>query len=243
MAGFLAPLNDELRLTEVLGADLAAHVQCRVNPRARRVSLRVDVAGKAVILVRPRRAASAFVARFVAEKRGWIAAQVAAFPPEIPFGDGHVVSLLGTDLTLRLAPGARSGVWREGQILFVSGRAEHARRRVRDWLKNEARRNLSAMAHEFAARLERTVRRITIRDPRSRWGSCSRDGTLSLSWRLVLAPENVARYVVAHEVAHLKHMNHSAVFWRTVDGLVDDAATARAWLRRHGAALHGFGGI
>ena len=137
-----------------------------------------------------------------------------------------------------IAPGSSSSM----TILFVSGRAEHLKRRVRDWLKEEARRSLGVLAHEFAARLARPVRRITIRDPRSRWGSCSRDGTLSLSWRLVLAPERVARYVVAHEAAHLKHMNHSAAFWRTVDSLVDDAAPARAWLRRHGAALHGFGG-
>lgn len=241
MAGFLNFSIPDLDLATLLGADLARHVQTRVNPRARRVSLRVDAAQKSVVLVRPRRVANSFVAQFVSEKRAWIARQVAGFPTALPFGDGALISVLGDDLTVQLATDARRGVWREGSTLFVSGRAEHLKRRVRDWLKDEARRRLGAMAHEFAAQLARPVKRIIIRDPRSRWGSCSRDGTLSLSWRLVLAPEHVARYVVAHEAAHLKHMNHSAAFWRTVDGLVDDATTARAWLRRHGATLHCFG--
>jgi predicted metal-dependent hydrolase len=126
---------------------------------------------------------------------------------------------------------------------MVSGQLEHVPRRACDWLRAEAKRELSTMVRQAAERLGRPVARISIRDPRSRWGSCNRNGVICLSWRLALAPTPVARYVVAHEVAHLRHLNHSAAFWRTVATLVDGVEEARAWLRAHGASLHRFGRI
>lgn len=239
MAWLLRKTAADLDLAEILGADLADRVRTVHNPRARRVSLRVDTAEGVVVLVRPRRAGDAFVAQFVTAKRRWIAQQLAKIPQPVAFGDGMALSVLGETLSVCLAPEKRGGVWREGAVLFVSGRPEHAARRIRDWLKGEARRHFGPMARELAGKLDRTVTHLIIRDPRSRWGSCNRDGTVSLSWRLMLAPATVARYVVAHEVAHLKHMNHRPAFWRTVEALVDDAKSARVWLKRHGASLHG----
>lgn len=239
MAWLLKSPPGEIDLAGILGADLAARVRTLDNPRARRVSLRVDTAAGVIVLVRPRRVSPSFVTAFVSDKRNWIADQLARLPEAIAFENGMSLSVLGEALTVQLAPEKRGGVWRDGDALFVSGRPEHAPRRIRDWLKEEARRHFGPMARELASTLERSVTRLMIRDPRSRWGSCNRDGTVSLSWRLMLAPAAVARYVVAHEVAHLKHMNHRPAFWRTVDTLVDDADSARAWLKRHGASLHG----
>ncbi|MCB2106286.1 MAG: M48 family metallopeptidase [Rhodobacteraceae bacterium] len=228
-------------LSEILGSDLAARLSVRSHPRARRVSLRVDSQAGVIVLVRPRRASEKFIAAFVAEKKSWIAkhaAQLDALPGETSVADGMTISLFGEAVTVRHAGQSRAGVWREGDILYVSGRAEHLARRVRDWLKAEARRELTQIAREFAAVIERKVARVGVRDTRSRWGSCNAKGEISLSWRLILAPADVARYVVAHEVSHLKHLDHSPAFWRTVAELCPGRENARAWLKRNGAALH-----
>lgn len=240
MARFLEPPSDP-DLGQVLDTALIEKIRHRISPRARRMSLRVDAAAGAIVLVRPRRVGSSLVLKFVAQQRRWIERQVAALPTAAPLCDGSLISMLGTDLTIRHSVAGRAGVRRDGETLMVSGAVEHLARRVRDWLKIEAKRELGAMVRDVAATLGRPARRVIFRDPKSRWGSCGPDGTISLSWRLVLAPVRVARYVVAHEVAHLKHMNHSLAFWRTVDMLVDDRKAARAWLRTNGAILHQFG--
>jgi len=210
----------------------------RISPRARRLSLRVDAASGCVVLVRPHRAGDTLARQFLAEKQGWIERHLAAMPAPIMLGDGSEICALGEKCVVRAAPAAKRGVWREENIIYVSGAAEHFSRRLKDHLKAEARAQFGLWARAYAAVLGVKVSRVSVRDTVSRWGSCTRDGRLSLSWRLMFAPRDVAAYVVAHEVAHLRHMNHSAAFWRTVDGLVPDMKTARAWLRRHGGELH-----
>ena len=123
----------------------------------------------------------------------------------------------------------------------MSGRAEHLPRRVRDYLKAEAKQELSVRSHDKAAAIGQRVTRVTLRDTKSRWGSCSHQGALSYSWRLILAPESVLDYVAAHEVAHLVHMDHSPSFWRLVADLHPDPDSARAWLKRDGSALWRYG--
>src|SRR5690606_6087885 len=149
---------------------------------------------------------------FARERREWIRRQLDALPPRRPFVDGAEIPLLDVPHVLRHRPDARRGVWREGGALNVSGQAEHLSRRVHDWLREEARRLIAPRAQASAARLSRAAGRITIRDPRTRWASCSRDGAMSFSWRLALAPEWVLDYVVAHEAAHLVEMNHGPAF-------------------------------
>lgn len=216
-------------------------VRVRRSPTARRMTLRVDSARLVLLLVLPSRVPLAEGLRFARDKADWIAARLAAQPPRRPFGDGVVVPVRGVDHVIRHRPEARRGVWAEDGMLSVSGAAEHLPRRVEDWLRREAKRQLADSARVYAARLGRTVGRVSVRDPKARWGSCTARGDLSFSWRLVLAPMAVADYVVAHEVAHLVELNHSADFWRLVSLLVDDVATPRIWLRRHGATLHAFG--
>jgi predicted metal-dependent hydrolase len=236
MEGLLAVLDGQLTGRDM--ADLASSIELRINPRARRISLRVDQARRKIVLVRPRRCSETLVLKFLAEKRSWVEQQLASMPACDSFADGTLIALLGEAVTLRASATHRRGVWREGDNIFVSGAPEHFARRVRDWLKAEAQRQYAVWAREYAERLEVRVARVSVRDTRSRWGSCTRDGRLSLSWRLILAPHDVARYVVAHEVAHLRHMNHSPAFWRTVESLAGPIKAHRQWLHRHGGQLH-----
>lgn len=240
-----------LDLCAVLPMDLAARVVSVASPRARRVSLRVDPAGARIVLVHPARANPRAVLAFVASRADWIRTHLDALPARIPFTDGACIPIAGADHRLRFAPEARGGVWREGDTILIAGRPEFAARRMKDWLKAEAKRALAPMAHAMAALIGRRVARITVRDTTSRWGSCSADGGLSFSWRLILAPRHVLTYVAAHEVAHLRHLDHGRPFWRTVDAILDgyvteqdarrEAASARDWLRRRGALLHRYG--
>lgn len=216
-------------------------VRIRRSGRAERLSLRLAVGGDGVVLVLPPGVAVADGLRFAQSRHDWLRRRLAALPPRVPFADGAVVPILGVGHRLRHSPEARRGVWIEGGELNVSGGAEHLPRRVADWLRAQALREAAARAHAAAGRLERQPRRITVRDTTSRWASCTVAGDLAFSWRLVMAPDHVFDYVVAHEVAHLAEMNHGPVFWRLVADLAADLAAARDWLRRHGSSLHRYG--
>ncbi|WP_298725870.1 SprT family zinc-dependent metalloprotease [uncultured Ferrovibrio sp.] len=215
--------------------------EIRRNSRARRMLLRVMPRDGAVILVLPTRASLRSGQRFVAEQAEWILARQDERPQVQLWHDGAILPLNGAPHIIRHRPDARGGVWVEGKEIHVSGQAEHLPRRLRDWLKRRARDEFGAAARQMAAELGVKISRITVRDTQSRWGSCSAHGHLSFSWRLLLAPPVVTRYLVAHEVAHLKHMDHSPAFWRLCAQLLgseNELRTARTWLRRHGAALH-----
>jgi len=140
----------------------------------------------------------------------------------------------------------RGTVWVETgdavALLCVAGNTEHLARRVRDFLKREAKRDLEAASRRYAALLGVGVKRIAVRDQSSRWGSCTAGGVLSYSWRLILAPPYVLDYLAAHEVAHLVEMNHSRKFWRVIDGMCPEWRRAKGWLNAQGAALHRYGG-
>lgn len=223
----------------VNGEDL--QVLLSEHTRARRISLRVDPIRGCVILVKPRRTSKAAALAFAHEKAYWISDRLRELVPPVPFSNDTAVPILGTMHTICHQPDARRGVWREPDTLNVSGAGDHLSRRVHDWFKQEARKVISPIAHAYAEKLDRTVTAISLRDTRSRWGSCTVDGKLSFSWRLMMTPESVLNYVVAHEVSHLCELNHSARFWRTVDSLVEDRRTPTAWLKKHGGQLHRYG--
>ncbi len=223
-------------------------MRLRRSRRARRVRLRVDVR-RGVELVLPARASRGEALAFAQGKARWIRARLDALPARVAFVDGARVPLLGVPHIVRLS-GQRdllegldeqAGVEVRGRRLLVKAAPDDAANRLGSWLRERAAQEVGVRARGFATRLGRPASRITLRDPHSRWGSCSVRGALSFSWRLVLAPEPVLDYVVAHEVAHLAEMNHGPRFWSLVQGLVGDAETARAWLRRNGERLHAYG--
>ena len=230
-------------LHDVVG-DLAARMTVRLSPKARRVAVRVDVANGVIELVQPRRMSVRAVLEFAAARKDWIAKHLEMLPPRVEFTDGAAIPFRGRDYVLRLSPQTRAGVFVDGDAIVVSGRPEHARRRLIDWLKAEAKKTIAPQAHALADCIARKVSAVSVRDTTSRWGSCTRRGRLSFSWRLILAPDHVLQYVIAHEVAHLKYMHHGPAFWQAVAQLLgseDSERLARDWLRRNGAVLHRYG--
>ncbi|WP_315762030.1 SprT family zinc-dependent metalloprotease [Sphingomonas sp. Y38-1Y] len=212
------------------------------HPRARRMRLSVDPASGAVRLTLPPRASKRDGLAWAAEKVAWIEAQRARLPRAVPFVPGAVIPFGDEALTLDWRQGAARTPSRDGDRLVVGGPLEGFPGRTERWLKREALALLTAETMAIAARAGVAVERVGIGDPRARWGSCSSDGTIRYSWRLILAPAHVRRFVVAHEVAHRRHMNHGAAFHALEAELLGtDPRPAMAWLRRHGAGLHWLG--
>ena len=227
--------------------DRAAYlVQLRRHRQARRYTLRIDAATREVVLTIPPRG-SLKEARDFAQKHGaWIAARLERLPEAAPFAHGIEVPLRGVTHRIVHRRGQRGTVWTEtddrgDKLLCVAGEPPHLDRRIADFLKREARRDLEAASRRHAQALGVAIRRVSVRDQSSRWGSCSNTGVLSFSWRLILAPPFVLEYLVAHEVAHLAELNHSPRFWRLVRRLYPDTDRARAWLDAHGTDLHRYG--
>jgi predicted metal-dependent hydrolase len=225
-----------------MALDIGAPLSIRVNPRARRLLLRVDASSRAVELVLPYGVPAEHGLRFLQAQRGWIAARLDALPEAVPFAEGAIVPVLGVPHRIRREtdPAAPPVAIVDGEIR-VRGEPAHLPRRVRDHLARLAGQEFSRRGRAYAEEIGKRVARITVRDTTSRWGSCSATGNLSFSWRLILAPEPVIDYVVAHEVAHLAEMNHGPGFWRLVSQLVPDHARPRAWLKRHRSRLLSYG--
>ncbi len=232
------------RTIELGGRTVALVV--RRSARARRLGLRIAGRDDSVELVLPRWSRESEGLAFLRERAEWVLSRLQRLPQRVDFADGAILPLGGEPHTVRHDPGRhhpgrRRPVVIDGAEIIVSGEAAHLNRRLTDWLRAEAKRRIEPLAGEHAAAIGKRITRITVRDQKSRWGSCSPGGRLSFSWRLVLAPAVVLDYVVAHEVAHLAEPNHSPAFWRIVDRLTAKRTEARAWLRRHGTSLHRYG--
>lgn len=211
-------------------------LRLRRSARARRYSLRVSRLDGRVTLTMPSSASRARALDFAREKADWIRDRLAERPSEMLVGYGAVLPVDGLDL--EVVPGARNRlVFGTGRI-EISARSKSVPAAVAGLLRAHARDRLVAAADGFSTELGRPYSRITLRDTRSRWGSCSTDGALMFSWRLILAPRDVLDYVVAHEVAHLQEMNHGPGFWALVENLWPDYRQDRAWLRSNGEELH-----
>lgn len=211
----------------------------RRSARAKRLSLRVSRLDGRVTLSMPRGVSQAAAVAFAREKAGWLRGHLAQrLEPALAVA-GAAFPFEGREVALRAAePGARrSVIYRDG-ALYVPRDEVRALPALRAYLRESARIRLTAASDRFAARLGRGYSQIALRDTRSRWGSCSSDGRLMYSWRLIMAPPAVLEYVAAHEVAHLAHMDHSRAFWRVVEDLFPDHAAQRGWLRTEGNALH-----
>lgn len=216
-------------------------ITLRTSTTAHRLTLRLDSRTGGLMVVHPKRCSKRDALAFAREQGEWIKRHLAALPPAIPFVEGSVIPYLGQPLTITSQPTARRGVWIEGELLCVSGFPEHLPRRVAAWLKAQAKREIEPRARALAEQVGKPVGRITLRDTRSRWGSCSAAGDLNFSWRLVFTPEVVLDYVIAHEIAHLVEMNHSPRFWAVVASLGHEPVAARHWLKKHGAQLFYYG--
>jgi predicted metal-dependent hydrolase len=215
----------------------SATILWRRSKRARRIILRIDAQLGHVIVTLPMRTARSAGVALLRQNADWVATRLAELPQAAPLADGGSVAIDGIPHSIRHMPGRRGGAWIEDGAVHVTGEPEFLARRLRDFLRAEARRRLSGRALAKAAEAGLAVRRVSVRDTRSRWGSCSGDGVLMFCWRLLMAPTYVQDYVVAHEVAHLRHMNHGQDFWALADLLSPHRALAVAWLDQEGARL------
>jgi predicted metal-dependent hydrolase len=209
----------------------------RRSDRARRIRVRVDPRDGAVEVVLPRRAAQREAATAVAELRSWIdrrRAEVAVAQARVAARDG-TVPYLGTDLLLRPEPG-RTRVHRRGDVLLVPDGDPSAA--LERWYRRQARAEIAPRLDAAAAAVGKSYTKLTIRDQRTRWGSCSSTGAMSFNWRLLLAPEAVLDYVVEHEVCHIEVMDHSPRFWALLESRVPDWREHSRWLRRYGSTLN-----
>ncbi len=220
-------------------------VTLRRHPNARNYTLRLKSATGAPVLTMPKRGSLRQARDFLDRHAGWLARQMDKLPKAQPIVDGGMIPVRGVPHRVSHATARRGTVQIEldgdRPVIVVAGAVAHLRRRVLDFLKREARRELEPLVMKHAAALEVTVKAIRFRDQTSRWGSCTATGHLSFSWRLIMAPPYVIDYLAAHEVAHLREMNHSRRFWRLVEALCPQTRQARAWLRAEGARLHAVG--
>ncbi|WP_448581433.1 M48 family metallopeptidase [Thermaurantiacus sp.] len=213
----------------------------RRDPRSRRIVIRPCPASRTVRLTLPARTPLKAGLMLIEANRDWLEAEVERrFVTAIPFRPGMRIPFAGRELLLEGSPGCRARLEADRLVAGIDGGGFN--RRVLAVLRRAASTLLAADAHALARRSGLAIREVRVGDPVRRWGSCSRNGRIAFSWRLVLAPDEVRRAVVAHEVAHLVHFNHSPAFHAAAERLHGaPLASATEWLRAHGPWLHSFG--
>lgn len=226
-----------------------AVVTLRVHPRARRVSLRLDRTRREIVATAPSPRRLAEAADFARERAAWITQRLAELPDAAPVAPGMLLEIFGEPV--RLEAGAGRAKWLpaargEPARIVAMGDGEGYARAVILMIRKRAMAVLSERTAVYAAMLGAPTPKVTIVDARGRWGSCragppGKPGSIRYSWRLALAPFEVADYVAAHECAHLLEMNHGPRFWAHVRALVGPERPHRDWLRAEGARLHAFG--
>lgn len=214
-------------------------VAIRRLPQARRISLRLAPDGSEVRIAMPRWGRTDEALAFARSKAGWIATQLARVPQPVTFAPGMELPYRGERLVLRHQTGApRRAVLDDGELV-LGGPADNFQPRLRRWFEGEARRLLDADLAFYCARADQPSQRLMLSRAQRRWGSCARDGTVRINWRLIMAPDHVRRSVVAHEVAHLVHFDHSPAFHAALADIFEgDIAVANRWLKQEGRSLY-----
>ena len=207
----------------------------RQSSNSRRITLRISALDGKITITGPNYIDFKEFRKFAESKKSWLKSKRKSFEPPIFISEGTKIPIVGIDTKILLSDSPKPK--KVGSILFVS-KEKPVSTQVKNYLKEISRVHLDHMCKEFSERLGSKVSKITLRDTRSRWGSCSNDANLMFSWRLIMAPEDVLAYVAAHEVAHLKHMNHSKDFWETVEYLFGPYKKEWAWLKQNGSSLH-----
>jgi predicted metal-dependent hydrolase len=230
--------------TELVLDGKTVTIAVKLSARARSYRLTVPHHGDPVLTI-PRNGRWTEAQGFLERHRGWLAARLRRAAPRTAFADGELLPLRGVPHRIHATGRLRGRVEVseiDGELsLLVPGEAAHIPRRLTEWLKTEAQRDLAERSNIHAATLGVVVKSVAMRSQSTRWGSCSSTGSLNYNWRLILAPAHVLDYVAAHEVAHLVHMNHSASFWNTVKKALPDMERGKAWLKAHGKVLMGYG--
>jgi predicted metal-dependent hydrolase len=210
-------------------------VTLRNSVRAKRLSLRVSRLDGRVTLTLPKRTPEREGIAFLRSKENWLRGHLVQLRPARAVALGSSIQFRGQPLPILASDHSRARITPEA--IFVSS-SKPVAAQVKALLRHDARDALAAASDRYVLALGRSYTRLTLRDTRSRWGSCSSQGALMYSWRLIMAPPDVLDYVAAHEVAHLVEMNHSQAFWDVVESICPAYQTHRGWLRNHGDTLH-----
>ncbi len=220
------------------------YIELKRSARAKRVSLRLNPAKRSFTLTMPRWMNEQSAYDFMIANQQWMDDQLQKLPNTVSFIDGQILPLFGQDHTLVIQPNpsaARTKITLDNKTLTVLTHSNNPAARIETYLKKIGKKRMSQIAHKKAASIDKTIRSISLRDTKSRWGSCSEDNKIMLSWRLIFAPYDAMDYVIAHEVAHLTHMDHSKAFWSLCRELSDNFIDGQYWMREHGNELLRYG--
>lgn len=222
-----------------INADLGFDMKVVYSSRSRRLSLRIDKKDRVAVLTIPKYCSRKKAVSFVESHQDWVLNNLQKIPELKNFQNHDKISLFGQNYTIEHTPiRGNTHLDKKNHILYVSGGIEFLHRRVKDFIKKLALEEFTKRSAIVADKIGKCVHNVCIKDTKSRWASCSTLSNINYSWRLALAPEFVIRYIVAHEVSHLKHQDHSAYFWALVDFLEDDAEKGRDWLTENGHLLY-----
>ena len=234
-------MPSDRNLEIILPSGRPTTIKIRRSSRAQRIVLRILPSTGQAELVLPRHVSEQKGISFLYQKTNWLDGRLMKYLEPIPFKDGETVPFLGESITIFHSHSFQGDIHREGDKLIVAGPKVSLSKTIHDWYRRESGAEITRRVKKKSKMLDRTYGRLTIRDTKSRWGSCSSKGNLNFSWRIVMAPPYALDYLVAHEVAHLVEMNHSMRFWSIVESLFDEFQRGRLWLRQNGHELHRYG--
>ncbi|MBG77890.1 MAG: hypothetical protein CL570_02525 [Alphaproteobacteria bacterium] len=220
------------------------YITVKHNARAGRIVMRLNTKTRKIDLTIPKWMSLHDAKAFTDQNKRWIDDKLQTLGQSIPFEHGQTIPLLGRDRTITIQENpnsARTTFTLTAHELLMMTHLENPAPKIEKHLKAIARQEFEPRLHDKAAQIGHNINKLTLRDPLSRWGSCSHDGNIMLSWRLILAPPAAMDYVIAHEVAHLRHMDHSKAFWALCKDLSDDYSAGHSWMREHGNTLMRFG--
>lgn len=224
---------------------ISPHIYVKISPKAKRLALRLDGRARRVNLVIPKRASLKKAYEFAELNSAWIKDKIDGLPHPVPYINGTILPIMGINRTLRIVKsgGKTTQIKLTADELIVSSPHDDVAPRIGRYLRNLALEKLGELAHLKASELNRKLSKFVVRDMRSRWGSCSTDGRMTLSWRLIFAPMESIDYVISHEAAHLTHPDHGKRFWELCEKLSLDFTTGHNWMQKNGVSLGRYGEV
>lgn len=206
--------------------------------KIRRLTLRIDAKKRVAVLNMPKLCSKKKAYEFIYVHRDWIEANLAKLSPVREFANGEVLEIFGKKVVISYQAGSLSAVKEEAGVLYVGGELEFLHRRIKDYIKRQAKNEFLKRSRCLAEQIGCSVENVAVKDTKSRWGSCSSLNNINYNWRVALAPDYVIEYLIAHEVSHLKHRDHSVSFWNCVKKLCPKASVGKIWLKEHGNELN-----
>ncbi len=221
-----------------ISQEIGMDIKVVISRSSRKLVLRIDSKERIPVLSVPRFCSRKRAINFVNENMGWLLKTLNKLPEQKKFSNGETISLFGEQVIIKHQPQLKGGVWLENGVLSVSGGVEFLHRRVKDYIKKRAADEFYILSRDLAQKIGCHLNGVSIKDTKSRWGSCSSLQHINYSWRIALAPRFVINYLMAHEVAHLKHADHSHAFWKCVAELEPNWRQGNDWLKSYGKDLY-----